>query len=70
MDKLTLGYWEAPYKGQPIRYILELAKYPYNDIQYSFEDMNKWFLQDKLELGLILPNLPYIIHKELKISES
>ncbi|EGR32113.1 glutathione s N-terminal domain protein [Ichthyophthirius multifiliis] len=70
MDQLKLGYWNVPYKGQPIRYILQLAKYKYEDQQYSFEDYNQWFQIQKYTLGLPFPNLPYIIHKDLKITES
>ncbi|KAL4449714.1 hypothetical protein ABPG74_008087 [Tetrahymena malaccensis] len=66
-NKLTLGYWEGYGKAQPARYLLELTKTPYNDVKYVEDD--KWFKQDKLNLGLDFPNLPYLIDGEVKLTE-
>ncbi|EAR90277.1 glutathione S-transferase, amine-terminal domain protein (macronuclear) [Tetrahymena thermophila SB210] len=68
MSELILGYWGLPLKGQPIRYLLELGKQAYQDKKYSNKD--EWFQQDKLNLGLDFPNLPYIIHGDVKMTES
>ncbi|EAR93876.1 glutathione S-transferase, amine-terminal domain protein (macronuclear) [Tetrahymena thermophila SB210] len=67
---LNLGYWAYPLRGQPIRYLLELAQYPYQQTNYTFEGANDWFEKDKKELGLDFPNLPYLIHGDFKITES
>ncbi|KAL4483072.1 hypothetical protein ABPG74_019098 [Tetrahymena malaccensis] len=68
MSELVLGYWGVPLRGQPIRYLLELGKQAYQDKIYSNRD--EWFQQDKLNLGLDFPNLPYLIHGDVKLTES
>lgn len=69
-DKLLFGYWAVPLKAQPIRYILELAQYPYEEKFYYVDNVSEWFVNDKDNLGLDFPNLPYLIHKELKLTET
>ncbi|EAR96621.1 glutathione S-transferase, amine-terminal domain protein (macronuclear) [Tetrahymena thermophila SB210] len=67
-DTLILGYWAQPVRAQPIRYILEIGKYPYKENQYKTPA--EWFEKDSMSLGLQFPNLPYIIKGDLKITES
>ncbi|EAR86899.1 glutathione S-transferase, amine-terminal domain protein (macronuclear) [Tetrahymena thermophila SB210] len=67
---INLGYWGFPLRAQPIRYIFELAQYPYQQTNYTFEGAKDWFEKDKKELGLDFPNLPYLIHGDFKITES
>ncbi|KAL4461943.1 hypothetical protein ABPG74_000788 [Tetrahymena malaccensis] len=70
IEKVVLGYWAFPLRGQPIRYILELANYPYTETKYTPSTATEWFGKDKLELGLDFPNLPYLIHGDFSITES
>ncbi|EAR83562.1 glutathione S-transferase, amine-terminal domain protein (macronuclear) [Tetrahymena thermophila SB210] len=67
---LVLGYWGLPLRGQPLRYILELANYPYTETKYTLSQATDWFGKDKQELELDFPNLPYLIHGDFSITES
>ncbi|EAR93871.1 glutathione S-transferase, amine-terminal domain protein (macronuclear) [Tetrahymena thermophila SB210] len=67
---INLGFWALPLRAQPIRYIFELAQYPYQQTNYTLEESKEWFEKDKKELGLDFPNLPYLIHGDFKITES
>ncbi|EAS02508.1 glutathione S-transferase, amine-terminal domain protein (macronuclear) [Tetrahymena thermophila SB210] len=69
-NTITLGYWALPLRGQPIRYIFELAKFPYQQTLYTSATASNWFGKDKQELGLDFPNLPYLIKGDFKITES
>ncbi|KAL4456475.1 hypothetical protein ABPG74_000582 [Tetrahymena malaccensis] len=69
-SNLVLGYWGLPLRGQPLRYILELANYPYTETKYTLSQATEWFGKDKQELQLDFPNLPYLIHGDFTITES
>jgi len=64
----VLGYWQIRGLGQPIRLLLEYTETEYEDLKYS--DAAKWFDDDKKNLGLAVPNLPYYIDGNFKISQS
>ena len=66
--KVILGYWGVAGLGNPLRYILSYADVDFKDEIYS--DQAKWFGEDKLNLGIPLPNLPYLIDGDFKLSES
>ncbi|EAR96619.1 glutathione S-transferase, amine-terminal domain protein (macronuclear) [Tetrahymena thermophila SB210] len=68
--QLLLGYWNIPLRAQPIRYILELAQYPYSEKKYSQKEAQEWFGNDKQNLGLEFPNLPYIFHGDYHLTEA
>ncbi|KAL4477567.1 hypothetical protein ABPG74_002717 [Tetrahymena malaccensis] len=68
--QLLLGYWDIPLRAQPIRYLLELARFPYAEKRYAQKDAQEWFSKDKQNLGLEYPNLPYIFHGDYHLTEA
>ncbi|KAL4490201.1 hypothetical protein ABPG73_021245 [Tetrahymena malaccensis] len=57
-SNLILGYWGFPLRGQPLRYILELANYPYTETKYTLSQLtNQQYLygegQDKYRVDNI-----------------
>jgi glutathione S-transferase len=69
-DKLKLGYWKIRGLAQPIRFLLEYLAIPYEDKQYTIENHKEWFEQDKQNLNIFLPNLPYVIDGDFTLTES
>ena len=67
-NKITIGYWKSHGKASPSRYLLELLNVPFNDVWYT--DPAEWFGKDKQALGLPFPNLPYLLHGDVKLTES
>ena len=72
--KPTLGYWKIRGLASTIRYIFEYLKVDYNDVHYEQGDAPEYsreaWLSVKETLGLDFPNVPYLIHGDLKITES
>lgn len=62
-----LRYWPGAWKGNSIRLLLEYVGADYEEIRYS---QDKWFNDDKHNLGFNFPNLPYLIDGDLKLTES
>eukprot|EP01083_Nonionella_stella_P168356 568197_1 len=75
-QKIVLGYWAIRGVAQPIRFMLEYGKIPYEDRQYGYSTeppyKNDWFGGDKEknEFGLDFPNLPYFVDGDVSITES
>jgi len=73
--KPTLGYWDIRALGEPIRYLLKYAAIEFNDKRYpiaegtSLKDVKSWD-EDKYNLGLDFPILPYYIDEDVKLSQS
>lgn len=68
MGKLILGYWKIRGLGQLPRL---LAAYTGLELEDNFYiEWNKWHGEDKLNLGLDFPNLPYLIDGDFKLTES
>lgn len=67
MASVTLGYWKIRGLAQPARLLLSYTNTPFTDVQYT--DKEKW-LEDKANLGIEFPNLPYLIDGDFKLSES
>lgn len=66
-NSLVLGYWKIRGLGQQVRFLLEYLKLSYTEVHYaSFEEWQK----DKLSLGLDLPNLPYLLDQNKKITQT
>ena len=66
-DQAHLGYWGIRGYGQYIRLTLEASGAHYKESRYTnFED---WFKRDKPASPLLLPNLPYFIKGDVKLSE-
>ncbi|KRX04409.1 Thioredoxin-like fold [Pseudocohnilembus persalinus] len=67
-QQVVLGYWPIRGKAQFLRYLLEYTQIPYEDKIYT--DPKQWFEQDKKNLGIEFPNLPYLIDGDFKLTES
>ncbi|KAL7636037.1 UNVERIFIED_CONTAM: hypothetical protein RMT77_013855 [Armadillidium vulgare] len=70
----TLGYWKVRGLAQYIRFLLEYSGEDYEDKHYEFGpapnyDKSQW-LNEKFELGLDFPNLPYYIDGKVKLTQS
>ncbi|VDP91749.1 unnamed protein product [Echinostoma caproni] len=65
----VLGYWKLRGLAQPIRLLLEFVGDKYEERLYDRQDREKW-QSDKYNLGLDLPNLPYYIDGNVKLSQS
>jgi len=67
-----LGYWKLRGAGQPIRSLLVYVGEEYEDKMYDLDlknpEVKKEWLQDKFNLGLDFPNLPYYIDGDTKIT--
>jgi len=77
MPKLIIGYWKG-LRGlfAPIQYLLEVAGLEYELALYDFEGgaqnpefKNRWF-EEKNTLGFELPNLPYLIDGDFRLTQS
>ena len=74
MPKLTLGYWKIRGLAASIRYQLEYCGVNYDMKEYEqgngpdFSRQN--WLDEKFNLGLDFPNLPYLIDGDFKITET
>lgn len=73
-NEIVLGYWAIRGLVEPIRLALQYAKTPYTDKLYvqgeGPEFSREDWLQEKEKLGLDFPNLPYIFHGDVKITQS
>jgi len=73
--KPILGYWDIRGLAQSIRYLLAYLEIDYTDKQYKAVkkgdvfDKSQW-LNEKFNLGLDFPNIPYWIDGEIKLTES
>ncbi len=73
-SKPTLGYWNIRGLGAQVRYLLYYCGVEFTDKQYAAGpgpefDRSEW-LKEKFALGLDLPNLPYLIDDEIKLTET
>ena len=71
----TLGYWKIRGMGAQVTYLLDYCGIDYNLKQYkaSFEDgkvdLGEW-KDHKWKLDMELPNLPYFLDGDIKVSET
>ena len=68
MSQVTLGYWKIRGLAQYIRHLLSYTETDFQEVQY--ENQDRWFKQDKENLGFDFPNLPYLIDGDFKLTES
>lgn len=73
-SKPILGYWDIRGLAAPIRYLLAYCNVDYVDKHYKCGPpptfaRDEW-LNEKFNLGLDFPNLPYYIHGNVKLSQS
>lgn len=71
---LTLGYWNVRGRAEFIRMLLHYLNLKYTEQVYIHgpppeNDVTSWF-NEKFDLGMELPNLPYLMDGDYKISES
>ncbi|KAM9786098.1 glutathione S-transferase Mu 4-like [Neosynchiropus ocellatus] len=71
---VTLAYWDIRGLAQPIRLLLEYTGVKYVDKYYICGDgpnfdKSCWF-DEKCQLGLDFPNLPYLIDGDVKVTQS
>ena len=66
--KVKLGYWGIRGRGQVPRLLLAYTGADWEETTYA--DAGQWFGGDKKNLGFDFPNLPYLIHGDLKLTES
>lgn len=70
----TLGYWKIRGLAQAIRYLLEYAGAEYEEKRYECGppptfDKSHW-LDEKFNLGLDFPNIPYYIDGNVKLTQA
>ncbi|KAL5105127.1 Glutathione S-transferase [Taenia crassiceps] len=70
----VLGYWNLKGLGEQIRLLLKYLGVEFVDKQYKLGapptfDKSAW-LPDKLSLGFDIPNLPYYIDGDFKLTQS
>ena len=72
--KVKIGYWKIRGLISPVRYLLEYLGVEYEDVQYEQGDGPEFsrdaWLSVKQSLGLDFPNIPYLFHKDVHITES
>ncbi|KYO33155.1 glutathione S-transferase Mu 1 [Alligator mississippiensis] len=71
---VILGYWDIRGLAHSIRMLLEYTGTPYEDKQYTCGeapdyDTSQW-TNEKQNLGLDFPNLPYLIDGKTKLTQS
>ena len=65
---ITLGYWAIRGRGQVPRLLLAYTGLKWTNKAYSSRE--EWFANDKQNLGLSFPNLPYLLDGKVKLSET
>ena len=72
-EKIILGYWKIRGLAQPIRYLLEYAELPYEEVLYEQGDAPNYsvdcWTSVKNTIGLDFPNVPYLIDGEQKMTD-
>lgn len=73
-SKPILGYWNIRGLGAPCRYLLHYCGIQFEDKMYAAgpkpEYSRQAWLDEKFNLGLEFPNLPYLIDDEIKLTET
>ena len=67
---IKIGYWAPRSLAEPLYMFLEYKNVPYEKIVYTKENPEKWFEDDRENIGVDFPNLPYIIDGDVKLSQS
>lgn len=68
-EPITLGYWNVQGVAHSIRLLLKVANADYKDRLYDENEKQIWF-DEKPNIGLDFPNLPYLIDGETKLTQS
>lgn len=67
-SEIILGYWNIRGLAQVPRLLLTYTKANWKDKLYN--DRESWFNNDKKNMSLAFPNLPYLLDGDLRITES
>lgn len=70
MTEVTFGYWGVRGLGQVSRLLLAYTNTPFKEVIYTGAEHQKWFEEDKKNIGFDFPNLPYLIDGDFKLTES
>ena len=62
------GYWGTRGAGQIGRLLLAYCGFEWEEVKYV--EREKWFDEDKKNLGFDFPNLPYLIDGDFKLTET
>ena len=69
---ITLGYWKICGLAANIKYQLAYSGIDYENVEYEYGDALDFsrapWLDQKFNLGLDFPNLPYLVDSDLKIT--
>jgi len=66
MPQIVFAYWKIRGLGQYLRHLLSYSGLDFQEVQY--ENHDRWFKEDKLNLGFDFPNLPYLIEGDFKLT--
>lgn len=69
LAKVKLGYWKVRGRGQVPRLLLAYSGVDFEDYSYTLGGP-EWGEQDKKNMGLSFPNLPYLVDGDYNITES
>ena len=67
---LTLVYWDLQGSTEPIRMFLNYLRIPYNERNIQSEQEWDKEQENLKRTGLQMPNLPYIVDGDFKLSET
>lgn len=67
-NKIKFGYWPVRGTGQVSRLLLAYTGANWEPVIYQTRE--DWLNKDRKELGIVFPNLPYLIDGDFKLSES
>ena len=70
MADIKVGYWAIRGLVEPIHMFLEYKGVKYEKRVYTIETANEWFGNDKINMGIDFPNLPYLTDGDVKLSQS
>ena len=59
--KFVIPKARKPTVIEPIQLVLEYLEFPYEIKKYEHSQAEEWFERDKKNLGLEMPNMPYLI---------
>lgn len=68
LSEVKFGYWDIRGLAQVCRLLLAYSGVDFKDVRHT--DREKWFSEEKFQLGLDFPNLPYLIDGDYSITES
>ena len=73
-QKVVVGYWKMRGLVAPIKYLLEYLDVKYEEVHYEQGDAPSFSLESwenvKSTLSLSFPNLPYLLHGDVRLTES